>query len=331
MREEFTSRNWAVDYNFPAITDGRVKRLEIPDESPSGGQGWSFNTRREKFADPRVREGIGLLFDFEWTNANIMYNSFERSQSFYEKTDYKATGLPGEDELTILEPLRDDLSPKVFEEAYVAPVTDGSGRDRNQARRAMEVFTSAGCRVEGGRMLLPSGELLTIEFLDDDNSFEPHHNAFIGNLRRLGIQATYRVVDASQYTLRLRDFDFDMTVSRFSMPLYPDRFIRQMFGTQSANTPGSYNMAGIANPAIDTLLDKVVEAKTPEEFTAANRALDRILRAEHYFIFQWYKPSRWVAAWDYYDRPETTPPYDPGILDTWWTRPDRVEATGSRS
>ncbi len=330
VREEFTSRNWAVDYNFPAVTDGRVKRLEIPDERPSGGQGWSFNTRREKFTDPRVREGIGLLFDFEWTNANIMYNSFERSQSFYENTEYKATGLPGAEELAILEPLRDELSPKVFEQAYVAPVTDGSGRDRNQARRAMEIFREAGCRVEGGRMLLPSGEPLTIEFLDDDNSFEPHHNAFIGNLRRLGIQATYRVVDASQYRQRVRDFDFDLTVSRYSMPHYPDRFIRQFFGTQSANAPGSFNMAGVANPAIDKVLDKVVEAKTPEEFTAANRALDRILRAEHYFVFQFYKPTRWVAAWDYYDWPETTPPYDPGILDTWWTRPDRVEATGSR-
>lgn len=330
VREEFTSRNWAVDYNFPAVNDGRVQRLEIPDESPSGGQGWSFNTRREKFADPRVRKGIGLLFDFEWTNANIMYNSFERSHSFYEKTEYKAEGLPGEAELAILEPLRDELSPDVFGEVYVAPVTDGSGRDRAQARRAIEMFSEAGCRVENGRMLLPSGEPLTIEFLDDDNSFEPHHNAFIRNLRRLGIEATYRVVDASQYTLRLRDFDFDMTVSRYTMPLYPDRFIRQFFGSQSANAPGSYNMAGIADPAVDAVLDRIVEAKTTEEFTAANRALDRILRAGHYFIFQWYKPTRWIAAWNYYDRPETTPPYDPGILDTWWTRPDRVEATGLR-
>jgi microcin C transport system substrate-binding protein len=330
VREEFTSRNWAVDYNFPAVNDGRVKRLEIPDESPSGGQGWSFNTRREKFADPLVREGIALLFDFEWTNANIMYNSFERSQSFYEKTEYKATGLPGEDELAILEPLRGKLSPKVFEEAYVAPVTDGSGRDRNQARRAMEVLTGAGCRIEGGRMLLPSGEPLTIEFLDDDNSFEPHHNAFIASLRRLGIQATYRVVDASQYSSRLRDFDFDMTVSRFTVPLYPDRFIRQFFGSASANAPGSYNMTGVADPAVDAVLDRIVRAKTPDEFTAANRALDRILRAGHYVIFQWYKPNRWVAFWDHYDRPAVTPPYDPGILDTWWTKPDKVQATGVR-
>jgi microcin C transport system substrate-binding protein len=328
FREEFTSRSWAVDYNFPAVIDGRVKRDEVPDETPSGGQGWFFNTRREKFSDPRVRQAIGMMFDFEWTNANIMYNSFERSHSFYEKTEHKAEGLPDEAELAILEPLRDQLPPAVFEEPYVAPVTDGTGRNRELARSALALLTEAGCRLEGRRLLLPSGEPLTIEFLDDDGTFEPHHNAYIANLRLIGIEATYRVVDASQYTLRLRDFDFDMTVGRFTMPLYPDRFIRQFFGSASASTPGSYNLAGVASPAVDRILDAIIAARTPEEFTAANRALDRVLRAGHYVAFHWHKTTRWLAYWDHYDRPATKPRYDVGVLDTWWTRPDRVQATG---
>lgn len=328
FREEFTSRSWAIDYNFPAVLDGRVKREEVPDETPSGGQAWFFNSRRPKFADSRVRQAIGLMFDFEWTNANLMYNAYQRSASFYEKTDYKATGMPDEAELAIMEPLRDSIPPAAFEEPYVPPATDGSGRVRELARQAMVLFTEAGCRLEGNRLLLPSGEPLSIEFLDDDNSFEPHHNAFIRNLRSIGIDASYRVVDASQYTLRRRDFDFDCTIARYSMPMYPHRFIRQLFGSSSANAPGSFNLAGVANPAIDAVLDRIIAAKTPDEFAVANRVMDRILRAEHYFVFQWQKAVHWLAYWDHYDRPVTKPRYDIGVLDTWWTRPDRVGATG---
>lgn len=328
FREEFTSRNWANDYNFPAVIDGRVKRDEVPDETPSGGQAWFFNTRREKFSDPLVRQAIGLLFDFEWTNANIMYNSFERSASFYEKSEHKARGLPDAAELAIMEPLRGSIPEAAFGEPYVPPVNDGSGRVRDLARRALELFTRAGCRLEGGRLLLPSGEHLSIEFLDDDNSFEPHQNAFNRNLRSVGIDATYRVVDASQYTLRRREFDFDMTMSRYVMPSYPHRFIRQLFGSSSANAPGSFNLAGVASPAIDAVLEKIIAAETPEAFRTANRVLDRILRAEHYFVFQFHKASRWLAFWDFYDRPATRPRYDTGVIDTWWTRPDKIAATG---
>ena len=216
----------------------------------------------------------------------------------------------------------------MFGEVYVAPVTDGSGRDRNQMRRALDMFTEAGCKLENGRMLLPSGEHLTIEFLGNTDTFEAHHNAYIRNLRQLGVQASYRIVDAAQYALRLQNFDFDMVVSRFSMPLYPSRFIRQVFGSVSANSPGSFNMAGMANPAIDAILEKIIAAETQEEFAVANRVLDRIIRAEHYVIFQWHKAVHWLAYWDHYDRPATKPRYDVGVLDTWWTRPDRIRATG---
>lgn len=328
FREEFTSRNWANDYNFPAILDGRVKQDEVVDETPSAGQAWFFNTRRDKFSDLRVRQAIGLLFDFEWTNTNIMFNSFERSMSFYEMTEHKAEGLPDEAELALLEPFRDELPQAVFEEPYVPPVSDGSGRIRERQREAIEMLTEAGCTREGGRIVLPSGEPLTIEFLNNSQTVEGHHNGFIRNLRQVGIEASFRLVDASQYSLRTRQFDFDMIMSRHAMAPYPSRGIRQSFGSETANAPGSMNMAGVAHPAVDAILDKIIAAESWEEFRTANRALDRILRAQHYYIFQWYKPARWLAFWDYYDRPEVTPRFGPGVLDTWWTRPDQIRATG---
>jgi microcin C transport system substrate-binding protein len=328
FREEFTSRNWATDYNFPALLDGRVKQAEVPDETPSAGQAWFFNTRRDKFSDPRVRQAIGLLFDFEWTNANIMFNSFERSMSFFEMTEHKAEGLPDEAELALLEPFREELPEAVFEEPYVPPVSDGSGRIRERQREAITMLEEAGCTREGGRLVLPSGERLTIEFLNNSQTFEPHHNAFIRNLQQVGIEASFRIVDASQYALRTRQFDFDMIVSRHSMSPFPSRGIRQSFGSETANAPGSLNLAGVAHPAVDAILDKIIAAESWDEFRTANRALDRILRAQHYYVFQWYKPSRWLAFWDHYDRPAISPRFGHGVLDTWWTRPDQIRATG---
>lgn len=328
FREEFTSRNWANDYNFPAIRDGRVKTDEVPDETPSAGQAWFFNTRRPKFSDARVRKAIALLFDFEWTNKNIMFNSFERSMSFYEMTEHKAQGRPDAEELALLEPFRESLPEAVFAEPFVPPVSDGSGRIRDRQRDAISMLETAGCTRQGGKIVLPSGEPLTIEFLNNSQTFEPHHNAFIRNLQQIGIDASYRLVDASQYSLRTRQFDFDMIVARHSMAPYPSRGIRQSFGSESANAPGSLNMAGVAHPAVDALLDRIVAAKSWEEFRTANRALDRILRAEHYYVFQWYKPTRWLAYWDHYDRPPVAQRFGIGVLDTWWTRPDRIDATG---
>lgn len=329
FREEFTSKTWALDYNFPAFTAGRVKRQSVPDESPSGGQAWFFNTRRAKFKDPRVRQAIGLLFDFEWTNKNLMYSSFDRSASFYEKTEMKATGLPKSAELALLEPFKGGLPESVFGEAYSPPASDGSGRDRKLAREALNLFQAAGCKLDNGRMMMPDGTQLEFEFLDDDNSFEPHHNAFINNLRRLGINATYRVVDASQYTDRTREYDFDITISRYTMPLYPDDFILQIFGSRSASRPGSYNLAGIADPAVDAMLRHIIASDTQDAFVAANRALDRILRARHYFIFQWNKGERWLAYWDIFSRPAIKPRYDTGVLDTWSYSAEKAAKSGN--
>jgi microcin C transport system substrate-binding protein len=327
-REEFTSRVWAREYNFGALTEGKVKRDIIPDGRPAGAQGWFLNTRRSKFSDPRVREALGLAFDFEWTNKNLMFDSYSRTASFFENSPLKAEGLPSPAEQALLEPYRAKLPSAVFEEPYVPPKSDGSGRDRNLRRQATELLTAAGCTVSGGRLLAPDGSPLTIEFLDDDPTFEPHHNAYINGLKTLGIEAEYRVVDAAQYTERLKRFDYDVTVSRFAMALYPDEGILNFFHSDSAKRDGSNNLAGIADPVLDELLKQLVRTRDWDDFVTITRVVDRILRAGHYWVPHWHKGTHWIAFWDMFGRPETVPPYDPSIIDTWWFDAERAKSIG---
>ena len=328
MRQEFTSRVWSRDYNFPALIQGKVIKEELPDGSPSGAQGWYFNTRRAKFADPRIREALASAFDFEWTNANLMFGSYSRTASFFENSPLAASGTPSDAELKLLEPYRADLPAEVFGTAYVPPVSDGTGRDRNLIRRASELLSAAGCTRAGNRVLMPDGSRLTVEFLDDDSTFEPHHNAYIRNLQLLGVEATYRVVDPSQYQARLASFDFDMVSSRFTGVLYPSEGLKQFFASSRADQNGSYNLAGIKDRVVDVLLQATIDAETREDFQTATRALDRVLRAKHFWVPQWHKASYWIATWDIFSRPATAPRYESGILDTWWFDKDKAARTG---
>jgi microcin C transport system substrate-binding protein len=328
FRGEFTSRVWATGYDFPAVHDGRVIKDEIPDGRPSGAQGWFINMRRPKFSDPRVRLALNYAFDFEWTNKNIMFDSYRRTHSFFENSPLKAEGAPSPAELELLEPLRADLPAEVFGEVFVAPVSDGSGRDREMLQKANELLQAAGCERTGGGLLAPDGTPFTIEFLDDDPSFEPHHMAYIASLKLLGINGTYRVVDAAQYKERLNRFDYDMVVSRFALPLYPDEGIKSFFEAKRADEQGSYNLSGVANPAIDTLLNKVVQSKDWDTFVTTSRALDRVLRSIHFWVPLWNKPTHWFAYWNMYSRPENLAKYDPGVLDTWWYDEEKAARIG---
>jgi microcin C transport system substrate-binding protein len=328
-REEFTSRVWAREYNFGALTEGKVKRDEIPDGSPSGAQGWFLNMRRAKFRDPRVREALGLVFDFEWTNRNLMFDSYIRTASFFENSPLKADGLPSPAELAVLEPYRAKLSPAIFEEPFVPPKSNGSGRDRTLRQKATDLLAAAGCTTSGSRLLLPDGTPFTIEFLDDDPTFEPHHNAYINALTdALGIEASYRVVDAVQYNERVKRFDFDITVNRFSMSLYPDEGILNFFHSDSAHRDGSNNLAGIADPVLDEILKRLVRTRDWDDFLTITRVVDRILRAGHYWVPHWHKATHWIAFWDMFGRPETVPPFDPSIIDTWWFDAERARNIG---
>lgn len=318
FREEFTSSVWATGYDFAAVKDGRIVRAALRDESPMGTQGWFLNTRRGKFKDVRIRQAIGLAFDFEWTNANIMYGVYSRTTSYFQNSPMAAQGSPSPQELALLEPYRRDLDPSVFGEVYVPPVSDGSGQDRELLRQASQLLSEAGCTRTGTNLSLPDGKPFDIEFLDFDNSLEPHTAPFIKNLKLLGIEARYRVVDAAQYKRRLDDFDYDIVTSRFGFGLTPGEFMRLTFGSEAANVPGSHNVSGIANKAVDDLIEKALVAETREQLTFICRAIDRILRAEHYWVPMWNKPNHLVAYWDLFGRPERGPRYETGVVSTWW-------------
>jgi len=324
FREEFTSRTWATRYDFPAFKDGRVKRTVLPDDTPSGAQGWFINTRRDRFKDRRVREALIDAFDFEWTNKNIMYGSYDRTHSVFQNSPMMAKGKPDASELALLEPFRDKLPDEVFGEPYLPPVTDASGQDRQWLRRGAQLLNDAGCDLKNGKRVLPNGKPITIEFLIDEPTFQPHHLPYIKNLGVLGIDATLRVVDPVQYRARVDAFDFDITVERFSFSETPGDSLRTFFSSQAAATKGTQNLAGIADPAVDALVDTIIAAKTRAELTAACKALDRVIRAGRYWIPHWYKASHWIAFWDVFGYPAKQPRYFRGIPETWWYDRDKA-------
>lgn len=327
-QEEFSSKRWATEYTFPALDEGRVKRAEFPDDRPSGAQGWFFNTRRQKFADPRIRRAIGLAFDFEWSNASLFYGLYTRTNSFFENSDMMATAEPSAAELALLEPYRDSLPAEVFGPAAMAPVSDGSGQDRTLLREANSLLAEAGCKRDGSVLRLPDGKAFEIEFLSNTPAFERITLPFIKNLERLGIKAAFRLVDPSQYQARLNDFDFDVCGRRYALDATLSESIRQFWGSKAAETPGSSNLAGISNPAIDALIEKAIFAPTREEMTVAARALDRCLRAGYYWVPQWYKPVHTVAMWDVFGMPARPPAYEFPVETTWWFDEAKAAAIG---
>ncbi|MBI3705789.1 MAG: ABC transporter substrate-binding protein [Rhizobiales bacterium] len=324
FREEFTSRTWATRYDFPAFKDGRVKRAVLPDDTPSGAQGWFMNLRREKFKDRRLREALIDAFDFEWTNKNIMYGSYDRTHSVFQNSPLMAKGMPDAAELALLEPFRGKMPDEAFGEPYVPPITDGSGQDRRPLRHANQLLGEAGFVLKGGKRVMPNGAPISIEFLIDEPTFTPHHMSYIKNLGTLGLDATLRVVDPVQYRKRVDDFDFDITVERLSFSATPGDSLRTYFTSQAAAIKGSQNRAGIADPVVDALVDIIIAAKTRAELTTACRALDRVIRAGRYWIPHWYKASHWIAFWDVFARPAAQPRYFRGIPDTWWTDRDKA-------
>jgi microcin C transport system substrate-binding protein len=308
-REEFTARVWATRYDFPAVKDGRVKRETLPDDTPSGAQGWFMNLRRAQFKDSRVREAVIQAFDFEWTNKTIMYGAYARTVSPFQNSDMMANGPPSPEEIKLLEPFRGQVPEEVFGQPFMPPVSDGSGQDRSLLRKASQLLLDAGLPIKDGKRVLPNGEVFRIEFLVDEPSLEPHHAPYIKNLGTLGIEATFRVVDAVQYRARVEDFDFDMTMERFSMSATPGDAMRPFFSSQAAATKGSYNLAGIANPAIDALIEKIIGADNRTDLTIACRAFDRVFRAGRYWVPQWYRANHPIAYWDAFDHPNSLPRY----------------------
>ncbi|MEQ9143119.1 MAG: extracellular solute-binding protein [Parvibaculaceae bacterium] len=333
LREEFTSKVWATEYNFPAVEDGRVVLLTTRDDTPSGAQGWFLNTRRPQFADVRVREALGLAFDFEWTNRNHFFDLYTRTGSYFENSTMRAEGEPSPEELALLEPYRDQLPERVFGPAIEPPVSNGSGKDRRLLLRAGRLLDDAGWTIVDGKRRNADGEVLTVEFLNDAPTFERVISGFQANLQQLGIDARIKPVNSAEFQERVKTFDFDIVTRRFSVAATPGVEVRSYWSSESAEMPGSSNLSGIADPVVDALAEKVISAATREDQVIAARALDRVLRAGFYWVPHWYKAAHNLAFWDVFARPEKAPRYSRGsampdsrgVIDTWWIDPAKAE------
>ncbi|NBX73112.1 MAG: ABC transporter substrate-binding protein [Alphaproteobacteria bacterium] len=319
VRLENIAKNWATGYDAPQVKSGQIVKREFMNGNPSGMQGYVFNLRRPVFEDRAVREAIGLAFDFEWSNKNIAFGAYTRTNSYFENSDLGAIGLPTEAELALLEPFRAQLPPEVFTQEYMPPKTDGSGEPRENLRKAAQLLRDAGWLPEMG-VLKKGDKFLAFEILVDSPSFERWTLPFIRNLQRLGIQTQLRVVDSAQYQARINDFDFDMTVTVFPQSLSPGNEQRDFWTSAKADVKGSRNLAGIKNPVVDALVDKLVAAKSRDELTVYTRALDRVLLWNYYVVPHWHVGVHRVAFWDKFGMPGVTPPYALGITDLWWAK-----------
>lgn len=326
--EEYTSRIWAVGYDFPAVKDGRVLKEVVHNGAPTGSQGWYFNTRRAQFKDPRIREALGLCFDFDWTNKNIMYSAYKRVVSYFQNTPMEAVGKPGPEELALLAPFRGKVPDEVFGDPYTPPVADGTGADRALIKRADELLRAAGCKRENGVLKLPDGAPFAIEFLDSTEALQPHTMPLQQNIRKLGIAATSRIVDSAQYKSRTESFDYDMITAAFGGASTPGVELRLFLTTASAAQPGSRNMSGVADPVVDALVEKAASARSRVELNTACRALDRVMRASHYWIPQWYRDESRIAHWDAFSRPARQPKLATGAPDTWWWDAEKAKKIG---
>lgn len=318
LREEFTSKDWATAYDIPQVRDGRMVLTTLKDERPSGAQGFLINTRRAKFSDPRVRKALDYAFDFEWTNKNLFYELYTRTASYFENSPMKAEGPPSAAELELLGPFREQLPKSVFEAPYSPPVSDGSGTDRKLLREALRLLGQTSFKRQGRNWVGPDGKPLSIEFLTFSPTIDRIIQPYVQNLANVGIAATIRRVDPAQFERRVKSFDFDIVVRRFVMGATPGPGIRSYMASDFADVEGSQNLAGIRSPVVDALLDKIVEADNRTELNVSARALDRVLRAGHYWVPHWYKAAHNIAHWNRFSRPDTKPKYADGVIDTWW-------------
>ncbi|WP_274423664.1 extracellular solute-binding protein [Chelativorans sp. YIM 93263] len=327
-REEMTSRVWATGYDFPALQEGQVVKREFPGEPRASLQGWALNQRRSRFADSRVREAIALCFDFKWTNRNFFYELYERRHSMFEHSDFAASGRPSPEELEILKEFRGQIPDEAFGEAVMQPVSDGSGRDRDLLSRARQLLNEAGWQSDGRFLQNEAGERLVLEYIVRDEVFVQVASPFIQNLRAVGIDASIRRLDASQYERRLTDFDFDMVGVHFSLGATPTYdALEVVFHSRSAEVQGSSNLPGTADPAVDRIVEFAGRAESREELIVAMRALDRVLRARRDWIPNWYSPNHRVAYWDMFgfrDKPDYFFP----VEALWWYHEEKAKAIG---
>jgi microcin C transport system substrate-binding protein len=321
VRLENSSKDWATGYDCPALRDGLIKKVLIPNSLPSGMQGFGYNLRRPIFQDPRVREALAYAFDFEWSNKNLFYGAYQRTRSYFDNSELAATGVPQGRELQILEKFKGQIPDAVFTTEYDPPKYDGSGNIRDGLRKALKLLMEAGWTFKDEKLVnAKTGSPFEFEFLLDNPQFERIVLPFADNLKRMGITARVRTVDTAQYQRRMDTFDYDMTVVVFPESLSPGNEQREYWGSQAADEQGSRNVLGINNKVIDALVEELIEAPDRASLVAHTRALDRVLQYGYYVIPNFHISSYRVAYWDKFRHPAISPKYGVGF-DTWWVDP----------
>ena len=330
VRSEISSKNWATGYDSPALRAGLIKKEEIPNELPSGMQGFGYNLRRSLFQDPRVREALAYAFDFEWSNKELFYGAYTRTRSYFDNSELAATGMPQGEELKILEKFRGRIPEAVFTTEYEPPKYDGSGNIRDGLRAALKLLKEAGWAFKGEKLVNDeTGQPFEFEILLVQPEFERIVLPFKKNLERMGINARVRTIDPAQYQKRMETFDYDMTVVGFGESLSPGNEQREFWGSQAADEQGSNNLLGIKNPVIDELIEELIRAPDRPSLVAHTRALDRVLQYGYYVIPNYHLSAFRVAYWDKFRRPAISPKYAVG-LDTWWVDPSAEQSVEAK-
>ena len=313
-------RRWANGYDFPAVKDGRIVKRDFDIGLPAGMTALVFNTRRKVFADPRVRRALIYLFDFEWINRTLYAGLYSRTQSYFERSILASAGRPADArERELLAPYAKYVRPEIMAGTYRFPSTSGTGRDRANQRAAFRLLKEAGYKLEGEMLVDPkTGRQLEFEILAASTAQEGLLLSFARDVERLGLKVNVRVVDSAQYQARLTNYDYDMIQNTWVSSLSPGNEQLFRWSTAAAKTPGTYNFAGVENPAADAMISALLAAKSEENFVSAVRALDRVLLSGDYVIPLFYTPKQWVAYWTRLRHPETTPLFGYNV-DSWWS------------
>jgi microcin C transport system substrate-binding protein len=322
FRTEMSAKNWNTAYKVPVVNDGRVKKELIKNHLPQGAQGFIYNTRRKIFQDIEVRKALIYAFDFEWSNKQFAYGDYSRTHSYFSNTDMAAEAYPDAAELKILEPFRDKLPPEVFTSIYKPPMTDGTGNLRENLKSASDILTHAGYLMgkDGVRINDKTGTRLEFEFVTDNPMFERWIAPFLQNLNKIGVKATFRIVDNAQYENRMKKFDYDMTVMSIGQSLSPGNEQMEYWGSANADAIGGHNYMGIKNPVVDELIKGIISAQTREDLVLHCRALDRVLQWSYLMIPNWYLSAWRIAYWDQFGKPDKPAEYGLSIADAWWSK-----------
>jgi microcin C transport system substrate-binding protein len=318
-RTEGSAQRWVTQYDFPQLKAGKVIARAVPNETPRGMGAYFFNIRRPQFQDVRVRRAIIYLYDFETTQRTLLFGKYKRIKSYFPNSDFGVSGPPTPEEIAILEPYKDKIPPEALTQAYEPPVTDGSGNNRNNFRKALALFKEAGWELKGGKLIKSgSGEQFRLELMTADPETERQSSPFIQSLQRAGLDATIRMVTPVEWNKRIDDLDFDVWSGSFNFFPPPGPELRSYFGSQAADIRGSANSIGIKDPVVDALIEQIISAKDLEMLKATNRALDRVLLWNEYCVPRYYNDEVWIAYWNKFAYPERRPRYTVGFPGSWW-------------